>query len=190
MARERRKTALPMYFEKTSPTRFSPGDPKMYCADEWATDLKSRQPAQVSDELARATAEPRTAGEEKANRNSPGLEISGRRSKHSTSLFLTATRNPLQEFSLSLHCTASGSLFPAFLCALFTLSQNEGRVSAVAASALVYPEGAKPRLLRPGWGCGTRGCLLAPVPLPYNGAIRRGVAVIPESNIGRQLHGD
>jgi hypothetical protein len=33
-------------------------------------------------------------------------------------------------------------------------------------------------------------CLSPSVPLPYYGAIRRGVAVIPESHIGRQLHGD
>ena len=187
---KQRKRNWPLYYEITKPTRFDPGGLRSYWADEWEALQKSRQPAQVNDELAQATAEPRTAGEEKANRNSPGLEISGRHSKHSTSLFLIATKNPLREFPPSIHWTASGSLLSAFLCTLFTLSHNEGRVSAVNASALLYPEGAKPRLLRPGWGCGTRGCLMAPVPLPYYGAIRRGVAVIPESNIGRQLHGD
>jgi len=187
---KQRKRNWPLYYEITKPTRFDPGGLRSYWADEWEALQKSRQPAQVNDELAQATAEPRTAGEEKANRNSPGLEISGRHSKHSTSLFLIATKNPLREFPPSIHWTASGSLLSAFLCTLFTLSHNEGRVSAVNASALLYPKGAKPRLLRPGWGCGTRGCLMAPVPLPYYGAIRRGVAVIPESSIGRQLHGD
>jgi hypothetical protein len=46
------------------------------------------------------------------------------------------------------------------------------------------------RSLRLGGESFLRPCLVRSVPLPYYGAIRRAVAVIPESNMGRQLHGD
>ena len=162
MARERRKAGLPMYFEKTSPTRFSPGDPKMYCADEWATDLKSRQPAQVSDKLARATAEPRTAGEEKANRNT--CQFKNRFNSLRAKDITFSNRNTKPPARILAKPSLQGCRI-CFLCGSL-------------------------RPLRLGGGSFCRPCLLASVPLPYYGAIRRGVAVIPESHIGRQLHGD
>jgi len=160
---KQRKRNWPLYYEITKPTRFVPGGLKTYWAVEWEALPKSRQPA---DGPARRDNMILLSGEGEAKKKliatHAKLEISPTHSKRSTSLFLIATKNPLREFPRSLHWTVFGSLQSAILRAL-------------GVSAVENPGPA---------------CLSPSVPLPYYGAVQRGVAVISESKIGRKLHGD